>query len=349
MINKIYPFEYVVTGEMSEASDDAPLESNTTQDVSDSMFVNSLFLKRVAEILDNDIKSTNSIGCRIDECHTHIGSKKHLTQFIEAELLFKNSYYIKGFAYLSAQKIRRHVGTCKKICLVGYENISEMYLIETKEMLKNTYNVEYAIFNNTSFSLSADRNWFEKLEAALVVFSVPISTTMTTMDKIIQKFEDNGYKVSNKIIRLAIIVIAPIEVGNQCENDSWYIDSNNRIHVTKKQYYSKITENDVIDCFVNINKNIKWFEPNKCPACFPDRYGSGEETIVDERALFEVNKESTVPMLQLFKKSRYRYETDDTENRSRVLALLKHLETCRHIIRNNNHIIIYFFRVGFSW
>ena len=88
-----------------------------------------LFLHTVETVLKEDLQNENSFGCKIHNCHTHVGSERHLKEFIDAELLFHNSYYNKGFAVLTAQKIMNWMesrNNCNKILLVGYENFSEL-------------------------------------------------------------------------------------------------------------------------------------------------------------------------------------------------------------------------------
>ena len=65
----------------------------------------NLFIQTVEQVLTEKLQSANSFGCTISNCHTHVGSKKRLGSFVEAELLFHNSYYNKGFAYLAKEKI----------------------------------------------------------------------------------------------------------------------------------------------------------------------------------------------------------------------------------------------------
>ena len=63
------------------------------------------FVEKVERVLKSDLQQYNSFGCEIRKCHTHAGSKLHFNNFIEAELLFQNSYYNKGFEQLTCDWI----------------------------------------------------------------------------------------------------------------------------------------------------------------------------------------------------------------------------------------------------
>ena len=90
-----------------------------------------LFIEDVERILTTDLQLEDSFGCKIESCHTHVGSKRHLENFIEAELLFHNSYYNKRFAFMTVQTILNNLKeSTDQIIIVGYETFSELYVCE---------------------------------------------------------------------------------------------------------------------------------------------------------------------------------------------------------------------------
>ena len=109
------------------------------------------FVEQVERVLKTDLQQYDVFGCQINNCHTHAGSKIHFNSFIEAELLFHNSYYNKAFAQLTHNWIYNKcldINDEENICflkdtnvqihnilLVGYETYSELYLQELKEIL----------------------------------------------------------------------------------------------------------------------------------------------------------------------------------------------------------------------
>ena len=95
------------------------------------------FLKNVEGILQTDLQDENTFGCKINNCHTHAGSKVHFHDFVEAEILFHNNYYNHGFAYLTVNEIIQSISQMQRdirhVYLVGYESYSELYLREVQQ------------------------------------------------------------------------------------------------------------------------------------------------------------------------------------------------------------------------
>ena len=203
MTNEVFPFEFIKLNE-----EKCP------------------FLQNVERILDADIQETKSFGCKINSCHTHAGSKIHFGDFIEAELLFHNNYYNRGFAYLTTEQIiewidnnkRDKNGIIQNIVLIGYENFSELYLQEVQGLVHDydqSLKCEYCIYetvvitendarvrqqkirnlivNDDSISiqygfLKKSQDYKITLDNSLFVFVVPINTTLSTMDKMLSLF-----------------------------------------------------------------------------------------------------------------------------------------------------------------
>ena len=63
-----------------------------------------LFKDIVGNILKTNICSM-STGCKIENTHVRLGSKVHLDEFYQAELLFQNNYFTTRFAYLVVDDI----------------------------------------------------------------------------------------------------------------------------------------------------------------------------------------------------------------------------------------------------
>lgn len=102
------------------------------------------FERSVKKVLGTDIQKI-SFGCKLNNTHMRIGSKIHINNFYEAELLFHNSYYVSHFSYILAKRIYSRINNAKpadasNIVLVGYETYSEMLLYETMNILSGLYN-----------------------------------------------------------------------------------------------------------------------------------------------------------------------------------------------------------------
>ena len=182
------------------------------------------FIDNVEKVLERDIQSPDQFGCKIINCHTHAGSKIHFKDFVEAELLFHNSYYNHGFAYLTVQEMLKHIDeNIFDIVLIGYETYSELYLQEVKRQLEKYPNIKGKIYYCVYESFAKNENsvrttstrirnlvyypespyfsveygfheypllYAHCLKNPLCVFIVPINTTLTTMDKMMSKFRN---------------------------------------------------------------------------------------------------------------------------------------------------------------
>lgn len=316
-----------------------------------------LFLQTVETVLKEDLQNENSFGCKIHNCHTHVGSERHLKEFIEAELLFHNSYYNKGFAVLTAQKIMNWMEShndCNKILLVGYENFSELYLCETTDVLRNAKHgdqdrwsgAEYCVYENMGdrdelhkFNELVRRNFVDDHTA--IIFIVSISTTFTTLQKVtlafrgeLKKYGINVGNLNNSIsMNLALIVIGQEdkvywkkkEEGTLQLTDEMFPDVDNR----EVSYFSLIEE--------------KWFPLSECPLCFPDLNNG---MLNEESPIFGVNRASVVPMLQLEKKRLGEPFPDTLVEKSRedikkIIRLSRYMHH-KHLERNGNHFQYYF-------
>ena len=282
MNNEIFPFELV-------------LEGNDHKE---------LFVKTVESVLKENLQCENSFGCKILDCHTHVGSKKHLPVFVESELLFHNSYYNKGFAFCTTKLLSEKVTEHKKVFLIGYETFGELYICETVELLKKRLEkpVEYCIAETVGdefrIRTSVDVSYLD--EKTYYAFIVPINTTLTTHDKLLHRFEEwctkkeiNVEFNNGNCINIALVVIAPSDE----KNDYWEtIDGENRILRLKQDKQKELIRlgNKSVYYFAWIEG--EWYNSEECECCFPDLKN---KPLREEQALFEVNRASVVPMLQL--------------------------------------------------
>ncbi len=100
------------------------------------------FIQQVESVLSEDLQKSDVFGCKINNCHTHAGSKIHFNDFVEAELLFHNSNYNRSFAKLTCDWIRdclfEQIEKKKlhNLLLIGYEKYSELYLQELNDLIR---------------------------------------------------------------------------------------------------------------------------------------------------------------------------------------------------------------------
>lgn len=324
-----------------------------------------LFIEDVEKILKTDLQLEDSFGCEIVDCHTHVGSKKHLERFIEAELLFHNSYYNKRFAFLTVQTILDNLkDNTESIVVVGYETFCELYVCEVMEMLEilrkegglaRVRYIAYSIYEQEGNDIhirNLTKCFKEFSRNTLIVYIVPINTTLTTHDKMMEKIYENqvfkNWQTKNDFysLNIALITIAPI--GDS--NDFWSvkrIPSGENFEyelqlLEKKTRQLKYLRQNPVYGYVLVDNN--WYKPQECKMCFPDIDKEGKLT--DESPRFRVDKASIVPMLRIGKKIYpepldSKRKINEEENLKKIIKLsecLYHL----HAQRGGNHYQYYF-------
>lgn len=208
------------------------------------------FLEQMKNKLDTD-QRTNKYGCKLSDVHVRLGSKIHINNFYEAELLFHNVGNINRFAYLVARDIAKELTKdvfpgVKLIFLVGYENYSSVLLQEIARLLsgyKSRLKISWVIDRRSSGKfpyVSFDKFSKEEMEPwknkkALCYTLIPIGSTMSTVHKLISSFE-RGLESelgNDKPIIIQTKNYAVVAVGNcfvpgwkaNGEESSYYIKS----------------------------------------------------------------------------------------------------------------------------
>lgn len=156
----------------------------------------TVFEHNVEKILNVELEEKR-FGCKISNTHMRIGSKIHVNNFYEAQLLFHNNYFTNRFAYLLKQKLDEIIQnrTVKRIYFVGYENYSEMLLYELTQLCDKDM-VEYCIYEVGMEEASEEgTSWFRRLnpefvasEGIQIVYIVPVNSTLSTFNKLEAEF-----------------------------------------------------------------------------------------------------------------------------------------------------------------
>jgi hypothetical protein len=195
----------------------------------------TLFAKNLEYILTNDIMGGSKQGYMIRNTHMRLGSKIHITDFFQAEVIFQNSYFIKNFSYLIAKSIREKVppdfspdeNVRHLVLLIGYGTYSELLMYSIKQSLNSkwngpaAYDCEYKIYEPTKdlkndLDMFNDLNndlltsWSKSYENIFVFQIVPVNTTLTTFSKIFGTFFSRcaDRKISNiKLVNNYALII----------------------------------------------------------------------------------------------------------------------------------------------
>lgn len=313
----------------------------------------SLFEKNVYCILQKEIEG-DELGVKIKDAHMRLGSKIHLDNFFEAEVLFHDNFYVERFAYLIVHEILIKRCGNKRIFLLGYGNYSEMFMNRIKHILNYETQIRkdsreldicpcYFICSDVE-----DMEWqgLEKLknlnteEEFEFVLIVPVASSLTTNYKIFRDFKnkvslktknESFFDESKLIFNVAVILIRDRineEPTDKEKSYNWeYINCNEKtVKISHFQNPIKFY----------IYEEGGWNRPINCNHCFPDIYGHGKLT--DEDILLETNKTSINPKLIL---NWPRVEGIGFEDEKARLEGLKDCIKYGHIKRNNNHHLYY--------
>lgn len=123
----IFPFDLYLNDRAKRKSDGKEEERNW-------------FLWLMLDRLETSL-SSEGYGCKVGEIRARIGSKIHLSNFYEAELLFQNSGTVMRFAYLLASDIikSKYIQEDCINVITGYENYSTVLILEATKLLQEYY------------------------------------------------------------------------------------------------------------------------------------------------------------------------------------------------------------------
>ncbi len=298
-----------------------------------------LFKSILNNILKNDISKMKT-GCKIPNTHVRLGSKIHITEFYQAEILFQNNYFTTRFAYLVTEDICKKVNDVDNLVLVGYETYSEMLCYEIVELLRNRLegntkkDIQYLIYEQKNGENFRYIEGLGKEKQYSFIFMVPINSTLTTHNKM---------QAALKRIRNVDLVVENYGILLFCPKNDDVIFKNIR-----KQYdWDAISDTEIKTSLVDGGKvkyffrtKVEWKDALKCNCCFPkDKYD-------EEQPLIETNKASIIPMqkLELIESNRENTirSKQDIEEESDKISALSQCMIYSHIERNGNHFNYYF-------
>lgn len=315
----------------------------------------TVFEQNVHGILDTELQDRR-FGCKIKGTHMRLGSKIHVDDFYEAQLLFHNNYFTNRFAYLLKKKLEelRDVSDTRKLYFIGYEKYSEMLLYELTQLF-GSLNADYCIYEQgiENDAGEVSEACFRRLNTKLLleediqlVFVVPINSTLSTFNKVEAEFMQTvkREKFDNLPIYLGIIQTRTTESEVSGEKNI----GKNGVRKVEEDFWEEIVCKDrkIISRFINQNKEpirvyylilveMMWRNPLRCRKCYPIY-------CLEEEPLIETDKSSVIPaqMIGLRKRNGGRLNYDIEENRKRILDLKGYVYE-GHFERNRNHYQYY--------
>jgi hypothetical protein len=315
----------------------------------------SLFEKNVYHILSKEVED-REFGVLIKDAHMRLGSKIHLDNFYEGEVLFRNNFYVERFAYFLARDIYKRRRGKNRILLLGYGSYSEMFVNRIKHILngeslwkdnRRGKNIcpAYFICNDVEELKWQRLEQLKELDTEQVfdfALVIPVASSLTTNYKIMKNFEKKAnsktkrkdFFQEDKLIFNASIILIRDELKDEPtkreETYNW-----RKINIDKRTVETKNFKEPI---YFFISEAGGWNSPTKCKLCFPDIYGNRK--VVDEQILLETRKASINPRLVLdwpkvdIKDINYKEEFER-------LYGLKNCIKYGHIRRNTSHHLYY--------
>ncbi len=186
---ELFPFDLFLPARVPDGAGTASLE--------DVPWGDNWFVRRISAVLETDMQS-NEYGCMLRNTHIRLGSKLHLKQFCEAELLFHNMGNIAYFAYLIVTELLYRDDRKNKdssLLLLGYEKYSSTLFLQIKFWLENALEkakvYSAIVYDGPSdgevyFKPYFDPDAFTYADFAniQIVTVLPVGTTLSTVYKL---------------------------------------------------------------------------------------------------------------------------------------------------------------------
>lgn len=325
-----------------------------------------IFHERITKMsnaeIDGDIP-----GYRISNTHMRLGSKVHIQSFYEMSFLFYRSSIANRVAFEILQNLIEGVSFPKvnvkedNLIFYGYASYSKAILTSIVEIL-NIYRKRRGIPNKAAF-ISYQHNLQSESEEVQMYYGfpkefpaqlennkiivndlinivqiVPISSTLTTFDKMWGRLKQDVFKEDESKLKL----MANYSVY-------WVMHTDKKTEEGKpspleRKYWQRYNAEKhlIITNFCALNSEIYyfikqsaiWHNPLSCPMCYP-------QNLLDEIPLVETDQTSTVPTQQIRNvKKKKNQRTDMPDNNERFLKL-KGSVAFGHIKRGKNHFQFY--------
>lgn len=352
---RVFPFDAVLTTEI---------------DGEEITYFEQQVKKLASRKLDSD-----EIGYKLDNTHMRLGSKVHIESFYEMSFFFYRTDVANKIAYILLKHLKKNnsidfVNT--PIIFHGYASYSKAILNSITEILRE-YRVlsggkegaKWVIFGTyqhymqleltetkTSYNFPIDftpeevePNKYRFKEKVCVIQIVPISSTLTTFDKmwneILNTFEDATQIVLGG--NYTFFWVADIK-GERIRNNLFpsHLEENYwRCVEPGRKINMKFQALEKAGCGIAhffIRETVVWYDPLSCELCYP-------KNVLDEIPLIETDSTSTVPSQQIRRHSNNHQEAKINrsflkQNNKRILEL-KDCILYGHIGRRQNHYQYY--------
>lgn len=325
-------------------------------------------IKELTELPMCDDNSGDKIrGFKFSHTHMRLGNKVHTEEFYEMSFLFYRTIVANRVAFhilrhlLNMGIIDQALISNNSIVFYGYASYSQAIIMSLAEILKkyiDTFkkdisysgDILYASYQynlQTSSSVAnihVHRNDIKRINNSLVIQIVPISSTLTTFDKMWAEYLLNFKEETPKLIanytvylvrhqqRNTVGIDLPLNSNSTSDIEKKYwntIDTETRTVFLNKSKFDHMSKCDQV--YFIMNGGAHWHLPLTCPYCYP-------QSVFFEMPLVETDPTSTVPAQQIhFSKN---IEDFNEKNIERIKSLYECVYY-GHFSRSKNHFQFY--------
>lgn len=352
----------------------------------------SLFEERIVKMVDKPMTKAGANGFKLENTHMKLGSKVHIQSFYEMSFLFYRTTIANRIAFLILKSIMestpRLLQSQNPILFYSYASYSKAILTSLVEIsrayLKGEENIAFASYQynlqtdsenddvQLYFGVPKDfvggefiqkENTLDLTAETAVVQVVPISSTLTTFDKMwsklrqktredgrgVEKNEFRKLKLAANYTAFWVCDVNGIEYGgklypSEIEKTYWVETNLNTRAITvfteDTKGLSELKTNPKV--FFFMRASVVWDLPRNCPLCFPH-----ESRLLSELPIVETDVTSTVPSQQIRGEHLPKSESKRKEQINRLgtyheinnerLKLLRECVYYGHITRDKNH------------
>lgn len=339
-----------------------------------------IFEKMVKKSISKNIQH-QEFGTKLENTHVSVGSKIHVGTFYELEQVFYNNYYARRFAFIILDKYLNQLKNKNDLTLfLGYQSYSEILISNINSMIGRSS--DYIIYENTNVNMDKEYRFKyikkfikriekDEIEKVNLVIVVPISSTLTTFNKVLHQFyyklkDTSNTGVVDKIKKVFFFSIFQLrdKFTNQNKQDKknvltenekkfeWEkIDSIKKVIKSEKMLSlhgdgkgEEISDKKTAPFETNNKVNysilipVKWYLPEACKFCnTSENENQRKVDFLKERPLIQTNKSSTVPRQLIGLKNKNENYIPQLDNEKVNIKEIKEHLLYRHISRGDHH------------
>lgn len=327
----------------------------------------SLFEQRILDVAEKSIDG-DVPGYKIEKTHMRLGNRVHTESFYEMSYLFYRSGVSNRIAYLIIRDLMNvsHSDISMDnddIMFYGYATYSKPIVTSLTEILREyrnskglsakahmaIYQHNYGLYGGQiQLNCRSDNTGKSTItrRTGKVIQIVPISTTLTTFDKMYEFFQRKNKDEKNRRLAANYTFFWAHDMNGTIESDEgtkigrpseieskyWIDYSRHKRTITTKLRVLQSAKSEKVHFFVD--KAIKWHDPSTCELCYP-------QVLINELPTVETDATSTVPTQQIRRDdNRNKSVIEQADNIQRLLRLRDSVYY-GHISRENNHFQYY--------